>query len=79
MSIYKEGEVIKGKTMMLLVKQLCKEEPYCTEICAFGDKSPTGKRTCSIDKLRTDLNIKHIACKELIGFDCYFKEIKGGV
>ena len=78
MSIYKEGDIIKGKTMTLLVKQMYKEVHYCTEVCAFGGKSPTGKRTCSLNKLCKELDIKSIACRDLIGF-CYFKEIKGGV
>lgn len=78
MSIYNEGDIIKGKTKTLLVKRMHKEEPYCTEVCAFGGKSSTGKRTCSLDKFCKELDIKPIACRDLIGF-CYFKEIKGGV
>ena len=70
MSIYNEGDIIKGKTMNLIVMQIDKYP--CIKVCEFGN------HTCYKTIMCEEIGIKNIACKDLIG-NCYFKKLDGGV
>lgn len=71
MSIYNEGDIIKGKTMNLIVIPISKYP--CIKVCEFG-----GPNACLKSNMYLELGIKSIACKDIIG-NCYFKKLDGGI
>lgn len=76
MSIYDAGDIIKGKTMNLIVMKISVDP--CITVCEFGKSNTCLKRNMYREFIEFD-GIESIACKDIIGDNCYFKKLDGGV
>ena len=74
MSIYNEGDIIKGKTMNLIVTRLDNKDS-CIKVCEFGKLNACHNMYRELIEFD---GIEYIACKDLIG-NCYFKKLDGGL